>query len=371
MSKRQIDVVDEQRGTVLGRLLIFDGGRRGPTYQFKAQSPGLCDGPVSPELPPFLLDALPDSWGKKLIKRELGVGREPFAHELLLGVSDEQRTGALRFIENGQALAPSTGRPIPPLVDLGEIDAEIQKVVGDPAQRVSALIGIGSQSLGGARPKATVQDKDGQLWVAKFGTRNDEPKVESRIMNAAQACGIQAAETKHTAVANSDVVLSRRFDRDEQRNRIGMRSYASVLELDDAGRDVDWMDLLEVTDARDHAEMWRRAAFGVLVNNTDDHVRNHSQLRVRDEDGWAWWLSSAYDITHETDPNTDHALSVLGERSGVGIVRVLPELAELAGLSQEEAAWWVHETVGYLREHKIPLHEPAAAEMTRVFSGHV
>lgn len=329
--------------------MIFDGGRRGPTYRFEAAHGKTESTPAVTDLPAFLTDALPDAWGTKLIKRDLGGIRNPYPHELLLGVSDAQRTGSLRFFEDGQPLAPLDGQQIPPLVDLGKIDTEIKKVVGDPSYRVSELIGIGSQSLGGARPKATVQDREGRLWVAKFSTMNDDPKLESQVMNLALRCGIDCAITRHTSVANSDVVLSRRFDRGEELSRIGMRSYAAVLGIRDAGRDVDWFDIVQASDPRDWSELWRRAVFGALLHNIDDHVRNHSQIRVSEGDEWVWRLAPAYDITHEPEPVARHALAVLGQRDAVGIARELPGLADLAHVAPSEGRMWVKDMLSTVK----------------------
>lgn len=371
MSGWGITVRDEQLQVDIGRLEVFKTGRRGSTYRFESWLKGLESSPTGTELPAFLSDAMPDSWGARLIKRSLKLAREPHPHELLLGVADSQRTGALRFIDEqtGEALAVSGEVEIPPIVDLGLIDSEVKKVTGDPEYRVSELIGIGSQSLGGARPKVTVRDKNGDLWVAKFAALNDIPQLEVSVMNAASECGIACAETRYTSVGNSGVVLSKRFDRSRddcgQYLRIGMRSYAAELLVSDAGVGLDWADLASVTDSRDLVQLWRRAVFGVLVGNTDDHVRNHSQLRAWEGGSWVWRLSPAYDITQQSLGDASHALSVLGEHSAVNIADALPAFAEWLGLENNAAKYWLRQTLSVLSRRRILTVDGAQESLQR------
>lgn len=371
MSGWGITVRDEQLQVDIGRLEVFKTRRRGSTYRFESWLKGLESSPTGTELPAFLSDAMPDSWGALLIKRSLKLAREPHPHELLLGVADSQRTGALRFIDEqtGEALAVSGEVEIPPIVDLGLIDSEVKKVTGDPEYRVSELIGIGSQSLGGARPKVTVRDKNGDLWVAKFAALNDIPQLEVSVMNAASECGIACAETRYTSVGNSGVVLSKRFDRSRddcgQYLRIGMRSYAAELLVSDAGVGLDWADLASVTDSRDLVQLWRRAVFGVLVGNTDDHVRNHSQLRAWEGGSWVWRLSPAYDITQQSLGDASHALSVLGEHSAVSIADVLPAFAEWLGLENNAAKYWLRQTLSVLSSRRILTVDGAQESLQR------
>ena len=57
------------------------------------------------------------------------------------------------------------------------------------------LLGPGT-SLGGARPKASVIDPEGNLWVAKFPSNNDETDVgawEGLVTQLAGAAGLRTA----------------------------------------------------------------------------------------------------------------------------------------------------------------------------------
>lgn len=367
MAERIIEVFDEQLETTLGTLSIFEGGRKGPTYAFKSQSKELSDQAASTDLPPFLDDALPDSWGRKLIKRSLGGTRTPFPHELLLLLSDSQRIGSLRFRENGQYLS-SAGEDIPPLLHLGRIDMEIKKVNADPLERVSALIGIGSHSIGGARPKATVRDSKGQLWIAKFSSEDDNPVLEALIMDAARSAGILAAETSTKPVANSHVLLSKRFDRSADGKRIGMRSLAATLDINDSGDGLDWGDIASAINNDDFLELWRRALLGTLVHNVDDHIRNHSQIRVRNGKEWVWQLSPVYDITHDPNPHTPHALSLLGEHDASKVAKNLPSFAQLLNISTRDQLHAFSAIMDAIEQNQLPTHPGALPVLQHHYS---
>lgn len=108
-------------------LHIYADGRRGAIYNFSSHVKELANWPTFTSLTLFLADALPDTWGHRLIERSLQ-RRNVEPHGFLLGVSDIQRSGSLTFKEKGVVLAPGMG--VPPVVDIGAIDAEIRAVVG-------------------------------------------------------------------------------------------------------------------------------------------------------------------------------------------------------------------------------------------------
>ena len=151
-------------------------------------------------------DAMPDSWGRRVIERHVDHARlEEF--DYLLGGPDD-RAGALGF---GVAVEPPA--PMPRFAGALELDrlqrAADAVTTGTPERagaagaRVAELLWPGT-SLGGARPKAVVQDADG-LWIAKFGSRNDRwnhPRVEHGMLALAQACGLQVADSRMETVAD-------------------------------------------------------------------------------------------------------------------------------------------------------------------------
>jgi serine/threonine-protein kinase HipA len=169
----------------------------------------------------------------------------------------------------------------------------------DTDEDLQLLFAPGS-SLGGARPKASVREKDGHLAIAKFPRRDDETNTviwESVALTLARKAGIPVPDARVEAVAKKPVLLLRRFDRDSKR-RIPFLSAMSML----GAWDNESHSYLEIVDAlRQHGAtpkpdieaLWRRIVFNILISNTDDHLRNHGFL-YHGSDGWC--LSPAYDL---------------------------------------------------------------------------
>jgi len=256
-------------------------------------------------------DSAPDRWGRALMRRmerrraerEGQVSHTLHEIDVLLLVDDEARQGALRFAERegGPFLREESVTRIPPLVDLPRLLLAADRVLADrdTDEDLRLLIAPGS-SLGGARPKASVREKDGHLAIAKFPRLDDEFNTvlwEATAMALARKAGIAVPAGRVETVAKKPVLLLRRFDRDGAR-RIPFLSAMSML----GARDSETHSYLEIVDAlrqhgaaprKDMEELWRRLAFNILISNTDDHLRNHGFL-YEGHDGWR--LSPAYDL---------------------------------------------------------------------------
>ncbi len=256
-------------------------------------------------------DSAPDRWGRTLMRRmerrraeREGVAPRTLAEiEFLLLVDDEARPGALRFAERegGPFLREGGSRRIPPLIELPKLLAAAEHFMEerDTEEDLRLLLAPGS-SLGGARPKASVRGKDGNLVIAKFPRKDDEVNTvawEATALSLAGQAGITVAEGFVETVAKKPVLLLRRFDRDGER-RIPFLSAMSML----GSKDNETRSYLEIVDAlRQHGaapkadmeELWRRMVFNILISNTDDHLRNHGFLYGGPE---GWRLSPAYDL---------------------------------------------------------------------------
>jgi serine/threonine-protein kinase HipA len=256
-------------------------------------------------------DSAPDRWGRMLMRRmerrraERGGQVPRTLHEIdfLLLVDDEARQGALRFAERegGPFLREEGVTRIPSLVDLPGLLSAVGRVLDgkDTDEDLRLLVAPGS-SLGGARPKASIREKDGRLAIAKFPRRDDEFNTvlwEATAIALAKKAGIAVPASRVETVAKKPVLLLRRFDRDGAR-RIPFLSAMSML----GARDNETRSYLEIVDAlRQHGAaprtdmeaLWRRLAFNILISNTDDHMRNHGFL-YEGRDGWR--LSPAYDL---------------------------------------------------------------------------
>ncbi|MFJ4028659.1 type II toxin-antitoxin system HipA family toxin [Paenarthrobacter sp. NPDC089989] len=268
-------------------------------------------------------DAAPDDWGKKLLFEELrqtaraqGASRIPPTGEAgyLLLVNDETRQGALRFRENGMFLS-SWGRGAS-VRDLGVLaeEARLFAETGEVTEENSLLMGAGS-SPGGAQPKAWVRAEDGSMLLAKFPKTSDIRNLQLWEMVAIrlqQRAGIRVAESRLMTLGEfSHIFLTRRFDRDGDR-RVPYMSVRTALQLDTYAHP-DYVKIasevahISAAPVQDANEMFIRAAFIAMVNNTDDHMRNHGLLRTRH----GWRLSPSFDVnpmptgTSET-PLTPH-----------------------------------------------------------------
>lgn len=166
-------------------------------------------------------------------------------------------------------------------------------------------------SMGGARPKATVEDERA-LWLANFPHPDDRwnnPRVAHAMLALARECGVSCAESRMTTIGDKDVLLVKRFDRHMAEKgylRSRMVSALTLLDADDTPDTVDqrqkWSYLLLAAEirraasgnqAKDLSELFRRVCFNALISNTDDHPRNHAILSK----AHAWSLSPAYDLT--------------------------------------------------------------------------
>jgi serine/threonine-protein kinase HipA len=257
-------------------------------------------------------DSAPDRWGRVLIQREeLRKAREEkraphtlLEGDYLLGVGDVARQGALRFAlqKDGPFLADGDAAQIPPLVHLGELltaALHVSKDGGTDAD-LKLLLAPGS-SLGGARPKASVIDRDGHLAIAKFPQHGDRTPVslwEATALKLAAAAGCTTATWRLEHIGGQPVLVLQRFDRNG-RERIPFLSAMSLLDA----LDNELHSYMEIADAlRQHGakpemdltELWRRIVFSIMISNTDDHLRNHGLLY--DAQGGGWRLAPAYDL---------------------------------------------------------------------------
>lgn len=268
-------------------------------------------------------DASPDRWGRLLMKRRLerdqraGIEdprRRLVESDYLLGVHDKFRVGALRFGtgDDGEFLGQRSHVAAPPFVQLRDLEAAVLALERDEDNTAPAggdwlrmLIAPGG-SLGGARPKASVVDPDGRLWMAKFPSLRDECNVgawELVVQTLATQCGLDVPKSLARQFASPHhTFLVQRFDRTVQGRRL---HFASAMTLtghsdgDDADSGASYLELARVL--IDHGaqanadlrQLWTRILFNVLVSNTDDHLRNHGFIL---EPGRGWRLSKAYDM---------------------------------------------------------------------------
>ncbi len=263
------------------------------------------------------LDSCPDRWGRMLMKRREAIhAREAMRRprglneiDYLLGVHDLHRAGALRFKRelDGPFLDDDKRLAAPPLSSLRELEHAARQVEGkadndDPDYPgwMDMLMLPGS-SLGGARPKASVTDENGHLWIAKFPSRHDDYDVaawEYVAYMLALDAGVDMSESRIEKFgSHHHTFLTKRFDR-VGHNRLHFTSAMAQLGYDDGDYEASYLELGQfLTDIgantqEDLEQLWRRIVFYIAISNSDDHLRNHGFIHSRR----GWLLSPAYDI---------------------------------------------------------------------------
>jgi serine/threonine-protein kinase HipA len=268
----------------------------------------------------IFLDSAPDRWGRLLMRRREAWqakldGREEstlFESDYLLGVFDGHRMGGLRFKleQDGAFLNNHKKMATPPWTSLRELEyaslqLEKEDAINDPeyTKWLSMLIDPGS-SLGGARPKASVLDEKGNLWIAKFPSSKDDKNTgawEMVLHELAKVCGIHVPDARLLQFSGKHhTFLSKRFDRIKDK-RIHFASAMTLLGYQDGADFHDGLSYLDIVAfiiqqgalvKADLEQLWRRVVFNILVSNTDDHLRNHGFILTNN----GWQLSPAYDM---------------------------------------------------------------------------
>ena len=182
------------------------------------------------------------------------------------------------------------------------------------AQQVQDLLLAGT-SMGGARPKAVVEDRNG-LWIAKFNRPDDRwnyARVERAMLQLGRECGLHTADSKLVTIGNRDALLVKRFDREKTENgyrRARMLSALTLLRAEDTHQSRENWSYLMLAEAlrrisaqpkTDAPELFARMCFNSLISNTDDHPRNHAVVAMNHD----WKLSPAYDLTPSTPIRTE------------------------------------------------------------------
>lgn len=265
----------------------------------------------------FLSDSAPDRWGRLLMNRRERIqadteGRKPrklMESDYILGVFDATRMGGLRFKTepSGPFLSDDQETPAPPWTSLRSLEEASRNFEMDENplsdKWLGQLIKPGS-SLGGARPKATVSDPSGNLWIAKFPSRNDDFNIGAWEMVAhdlAEKCSLNVPEARLEKFSQmGSTFLVKRFDRNGER-RIHFSSAMTLLNKKDGASAEDGTSYLDIASfiksksiqpKKDLNELWKRIVFSMAISNTDDHLRNHAFIYSSP----GWKLSPLFDV---------------------------------------------------------------------------
>ena len=381
------DDFTEDEPILLGRLYvgIIKGGE---TYSFEYDNDWLKKSKVAvnldPELYPFngrqysaskrifglFSDASPDRWGRVLMnKRERLMAeqeqrkpRKLYDSDYLLGVYDETRMGGIRFKLDKEEvfLSDEKETATPPWTSLRTLEEASRNFEKDETEItekwLNQLIKPGS-SLGGARPKATVVDMKGQLWIAKFPSKNDESDTgawEKVVHDLARMCELNVPESKIERFSKlGSTFLVKRFDRDGYK-RIHFASAMTLLGETDGVSAADGIGYLDIVDfiksygsnpKEDLLELWKRIVFNMLVSNTDDHLRNHAFILEKK----GWKLSPLYDVNPV--PYGNELSLLVDEVDNTISIELAISVSSRFGITSEKAGKMAKQMVTIVRDN--------------------
>ncbi|MBK9072753.1 MAG: HipA domain-containing protein [Myxococcales bacterium] len=274
-------------------------------------------------------DARPDRWGERIIRFIDKPSRLSLMEYLYFAGDD--RFGALGVSTSATAYLPRKFGPLPNFADIVTIEQLVQRVLAnEPIPAAQQRLIVPGVTMGGARPKALVEI-DGAPWVVKFadGDAVDTPLIEHAAMSLARQAGIRTATTRAIRLADGHAVAVKRFDRLPQGR---VHALSAHVALRAAGERFGYPELAQVLRRRADAnadayadqmrELFRRMVFNILIDNTDDHEKNHVLLVTATQH---YELSPAFDVlpsgqalgyqqmrvgTAEADATLDNAMSM-------------------------------------------------------------
>ncbi len=262
---------------------------------FSLQERRLRDGGA---LPLSLRDALPDAWGRLVLEAEHG----PLNDIDVLLMTNAERVGAMVFAETLPLVAPANNSEAYELGALAEAAKRLESRLDIPAD-LRRLLQQGG-SLGGARPKANFIHQ-GRRCIAKFPARDDELDVqllEAATLTLASACGIRTPRFCLLPVPGGHALVLQRFDREgpaSKEQRIHYLSASALLDVPYESSAGSYAELalalrrISAEPSADMEELFRRLVFNILVDNSDDHIKNHGVLHAG---GARYRLSPAFDL---------------------------------------------------------------------------
>jgi serine/threonine-protein kinase HipA len=243
-------------------------------------------------------DARPDRWGERVIRKFERSPRLSIVEYLYFAGDD--RYGGLGVSLRADAYEPWPSSPLPGLGNLEEMADVVRKVLAnEPVDEVQQRLLRPGVSMGGARPKSLLMI-DGEPWLVKFseGEDLDTELLEHATITLAARCGIRTVATRALPVGERHAVAVKRFDRTGAER---IHALSANVALRAAGEDLSYPQLAQLLRrlapaeaiAAQQQELFRRLVFNILVDNTDDHEKNHALLRQPDG---KYLLSPAFDM---------------------------------------------------------------------------
>jgi serine/threonine-protein kinase HipA len=325
-------------------------------------------------------DAAPDAWGRRVIESRLNQPANSLPESTYLLEAGHHRAGALDIrpeLKSPAAKAPGAHR----LEYLLDAAARIEEGLPVPAG-LQDIFEAGS-GMGGMRPKASVTDEAGHLWLAKFPSVNERlniPVLETATLRLAKEAGLAVPDVRTERIRDKTLMMIRRFDRaytaDGKEHRRHMISALTLLGCHESeSPDKSYGDIADAIRRHgdlkhiraDQAELYGRMVFNILVTNDDDHLRNHAFLWQSD----GWRLSSLYDVVPRPAIGTERSLhlGVGGSGRSATIDNALTSYARF-GLDLERAWEIIDRVYAVVRQWRMYFEEYGvpAAEIEKIAS---
>ncbi len=263
----------------------------------------------------------------------------------------DERFGALGVSTSATTYSPRSGSPLPRLAQVQQLSEVIAKIdAAEPITEVEARIVRAGGSLGGAKPKALI-DIAGEQWVVKFfcGEPIDTPLVEHATMTFAARAGITVAQTQVISLIGGHAIAVQRFDREADRRIHAISAGTAIRAATAPGTEPDmgYPELARIirrigvteddANQRDARELFRRMTFNILIDNTDDHEKNHSLLIVNPRANGRLRLAPAYDVV-PTNSGQGHQEFVCGDQGRDSTLENAMSQCEAFGMTPAEAA---------------------------------
>jgi len=252
-------------------------------------------------------DARPDRWGQKVIRVIVNPKRRSLMEYLYY--AGDARFGALSVSTSSDIYAPYATGALPRLEQAEALSQVVAKIEASEelSDQEQKMIQAGG-SIGGAKPKALIEI-DGHEWVIKFfnGEPVDSPLIEHATMMLARKAGITVATTRVIRLPTANAVAVKRFDRADG-GRIHSISAGTALRAAsvDAEPELSYPALAQLLrragvtkddrNEKDAHELFRRMVFNILIDNTDDHEKNHALLVTAPGANGKYELAPAYDV---------------------------------------------------------------------------
>jgi serine/threonine-protein kinase HipA len=286
-------------------------------------------------------DARPDRWGERVIRF---IDRPPRLSLLeYLYFAGDDRFGALGISTSPERYLPRRLGPLPTLQEADRVHELIRRVQDNEPipPELHRLVSPGA-TMGGARPKALLE-LAGEQWVVKFpdGEPADTPLIEHATMTLARKARIRSAATMAVPLTVGHAVAIRRFDREGAARR---HCLSAAVALRAAGEPFGYPELAQLLRrkgiahadryAADMRELFRRMAFNILIDNTDDHEKNHALIM---NERRQYELAPAFDVLPSGQALGFQQMRV-GEQAADSTLANALSMSALFGLKKDDAA---------------------------------